>query len=72
MVMTKVITWDQVGLYLSDINNGIIICYWLGSIPPITLTKCITIFDDYSSCHGGGYTTIPNGYYNGGAIAVGY
>ena len=38
----------------------------------ISLTKCITIFDDYNSCHGGGYTTIPSGYHNGGAISVGY
>ena len=54
------------------ISNGIIICYWSGSIPPITLTKCMTIFDDGSSCHSGAFTTIPNGYNNGGAISVGY
>ena len=30
------------------------------------------MFDDGRYCHGGGHTTIPNGFDNIGAISIGY
>lgn len=59
-------------LLLLDFNNGLIIAWFQGTVFPIYMRYATTVFEDSHGTHVGQYNTIPSGFANVGAIAIGF
>lgn len=54
------------------ISTEIILAWFRGTTYPIYMRYAMVAFDDSMATHVGTYNPIPSGYWNAGAIAIGY